>query len=139
MIGYDNMNEKGFAATGILYTILVVFILIMFSMLSLLYSRNNLLNKIQVEVEGEISSSNDLVSPVVVVEVSQMVATFTITDNVGVVAYGVNDSIEVEPTYTQIESTTSTELTWTAQTSGDYVVWIRDVGGNVVNVMFTIE
>lgn len=55
MIGIDIMrNEKGFAATGILYTILVLFILIMFSMLKLLNSRNDILNRIQDEVEGKI-------------------------------------------------------------------------------------
>lgn len=48
------MNEKGFAATSILYTILVVFILIMFSMISLFYSRNNLLNKIQDNIKDDI-------------------------------------------------------------------------------------
>lgn len=48
------MNEKGFAATSILYTILVVFILIMFSMISLLYSRNNLLNTIQTNIKDDI-------------------------------------------------------------------------------------
>ena len=50
------MNKKGFAATGILYTILVLFILLMSSILMMLYSRNNLLHKIQSEVKGELSS-----------------------------------------------------------------------------------
>lgn len=48
------MNKKGFAATGILYTILVLFILLIFSLLTMLYSRNSLLNKIQNEIKGNI-------------------------------------------------------------------------------------
>lgn len=52
------MNEKGFAATGILYTILVLFILLIFGMITMLYSRNNVLNKIQKEVKGELTNSS---------------------------------------------------------------------------------
>ncbi len=50
------MNEKGFAATGILYTILVLFILLVSGILVMLYSRNNLLHQIQNQVKGELSS-----------------------------------------------------------------------------------
>ena len=49
------MNKKGFAATGILYTILVLFILLIFGMITMLYSRNNILNRIQNEVKGNLS------------------------------------------------------------------------------------
>ncbi len=49
------MNKKGFAATGILYTILVLFILLISSLLGMLYSRNNLLHQIQKEVMSELS------------------------------------------------------------------------------------
>lgn len=48
------MNKKGFAATGILYTILVLFILLIFGMITMLYSRNNILNRIQKEVKENI-------------------------------------------------------------------------------------
>ena len=51
------MNKKGFAATGILYTILVLFILLIFSLLTMLYSRNSLLNKIQNEIKGNLTST----------------------------------------------------------------------------------
>ena len=51
------MNKKGFAATGILYTILVLFILLIFSLLTMLYSRNVLLNKIQNEIKGNLTST----------------------------------------------------------------------------------
>lgn len=50
------MNKKGFAATGILYTILILFILLMSSILIMLYSRNNLLNTIKNQVENEIEA-----------------------------------------------------------------------------------
>lgn len=50
------MNNKGFAATGILYTILVLFILIMLGILSVLYNRNSLLSKIQDEIKGNITT-----------------------------------------------------------------------------------
>lgn len=48
------MNKKGFAATGILYTILVLFILLFSGMLTMLYSRNNILIQIQNQVKGNI-------------------------------------------------------------------------------------
>ena len=48
------MNKKGFAATGILYTILVLFILLFSGMLTMLYSRNNILIQIQNEIKGNI-------------------------------------------------------------------------------------
>lgn len=50
------MNKKGFAATGILYTILVLFILLMAGILTMLYSRNNLLNKIKNEIKENFGS-----------------------------------------------------------------------------------
>ena len=54
------MNKKGFAATGILYTILVLFVLLIFGMITMLYSRNNILNKIQNEVKGNIQKPINL-------------------------------------------------------------------------------
>lgn len=50
------MNKKGFAATGILYTILVLFILLMAGVLTMLYSRNNLLTTIKNQVKNEIEN-----------------------------------------------------------------------------------
>lgn len=51
------MNEKGFAATGILYTIFVLFILLVMGILTMLYSRNNLLNTIKNQAKNEIEST----------------------------------------------------------------------------------
>ena len=56
------MNKKGFAATGILYTILVLFILLIFGMITMLYSRNNILNTIQGEVKGNLDIVYDVYS-----------------------------------------------------------------------------
>lgn len=50
------MNNKGFAATGILYTILVLFILLIAGLLTLLYSRNTLLHQIQKEVKDDVTN-----------------------------------------------------------------------------------
>lgn len=50
------MNKKGFAATGILYTILILFILLMAGILTMLYSRNNLLSTIKNKVKSEIET-----------------------------------------------------------------------------------
>ena len=52
------MNKKGFAATGILYTILVLFILLMMGILTMLYSRNSLLDTIKKNVKNEIINGN---------------------------------------------------------------------------------
>ena len=52
------MNEKGFAATGILYTILVLFILLFAGILMMLSSRNNILIKLQKDVKTEIQGGS---------------------------------------------------------------------------------
>ncbi len=52
------MNEKGFAATGILYTILVLFILLFAGILTMLYSRNNVLTKLQKDLKTEIQGGS---------------------------------------------------------------------------------
>ena len=52
------MNEKGFAATGILYTILVLFILLFAGILMMLSSRNNILMKLQKNVKAEIQGES---------------------------------------------------------------------------------
>lgn len=52
------MNEKGFAATGILYTILVLFILLFAGILMMLSSRNNILTKLQKDLKDEIQGAS---------------------------------------------------------------------------------
>lgn len=55
------MNKKGFAATGILYTILVLFILLITGLVTLLYSRNQLLIQIKKEISTDIPINRDAV------------------------------------------------------------------------------
>ena len=80
----------------------------------------------------------DTSSPTVTVSVSGKTATFTITDNLGVSAYGVNQSSTVAPGYTMFGSTTSTTKSWTASDAGTYYVWVKDNSGRAVNKSFTI-
>lgn len=85
---------------------------------------------------GNASGSNE---PTVTVSVSGSTATFNLSDDIGVVAYGVNQSSTTEPTYYDIESTTSTTKKYVARTSGKYYVWVKDATGLTSNEEFTIS
>ena len=78
----------------------------------------------------------DTKNPNVEVSVSGKTATFTFSDNVGILSYGVNQSNTEEPSYA---STTSTSATWTAINAGTYYVWVKDKAGNTSNTPFTID
>ena len=77
----------------------------------------------------------DTENPNVEVSVSGKTATFTFSDNVGILSYGVNQSNTEEPSYA---STTSTSATWTASSAGTYYVWVKDKAGNKINKTFEI-
>lgn len=51
------MNKKGFAISGLIYTVLIVFIVILISILGLLNSRKNVLEKLKEKVLGEVNLS----------------------------------------------------------------------------------
>ena len=78
----------------------------------------------------------DTENPNVEVSVSGKVATFTFSDNIGILSYGVNQSNTEEPSYA---STTSTSATWTASSAGTYYVWLKDKAGNKINKTFEID
>ena len=78
----------------------------------------------------------DTENPNVEVSVNGKEATFTFSDNVGISAYGVNQSNTTEPSYT---STTSTSISWTASSAGTYYVWVQDKAGNKANKSFEIS
>ena len=77
----------------------------------------------------------DTENPNVEVSVSGKTATFTFSDNVGILSYGVNQSNTEEPSYASI---TSTSATWTASSAGTYYVWVKDKAGNKINKTFEI-
>ena len=77
----------------------------------------------------------DTENPNVEVSVTGKTATFTFSDNVGILSYGVNQSNTEEPSYTSI---TSTSATWTASSAGTYYVWVKDKAGNKTNKVFSI-
>ncbi len=54
------LNNKGFAITGILYSVLVLFLMILVSMLSLLSSRQNRLNTLTNAIQEEIETKNHI-------------------------------------------------------------------------------
>ena len=78
----------------------------------------------------------DTENPNVEVSVSGKVVTFTFSDNIGILSYGVNQSNTEEPSYA---STTSTSATWTASSAGTYYVWVKDKAGNKINKTFEID
>ena len=77
----------------------------------------------------------DTENPNVEVSVTGKTATFTFSDNVGILSYGVNQSNTEEPSYASI---TSTSATWTASSAGTYYVWVKDKAGNKTNKVFSI-
>lgn len=51
--------------------------------------------------------------------------------------YGINQSSTVEPTYTAL-NTNNPQISWTANQTGTYYVWIKDVNGNVSKKEFVV-
>ena len=78
----------------------------------------------------------DTINPTVSVSVSGKVAVFTFSDNIGVAAYGVNQSSTTAPGWTSISTTVTT---WTASSAGTYYVWVKDVAGKIGKAVFTIS
>lgn len=54
------MNKKGFAITGFIYTILIIFIGLLIAILALLSSRKNILDKLKEKVRGEINVTSSV-------------------------------------------------------------------------------
>ncbi|MGN1358531.1 MAG: glycine rich domain-containing protein, partial [Bacilli bacterium] len=64
---------------------------------------------------------------------------FNITDNEsGVVAYGINQSQTVEPTWTSISTVNKFGTVYHPSSLGEYYVWAKDAYGNVSNKSITI-
>lgn len=57
------LNNKGFAITGILYSVLVLFLMILVSMLSLLSSRQNRLYTLTESIKEEMEYKNNITIP----------------------------------------------------------------------------
>ena len=57
------LNNKGFAITGILYSVLVLFLMILVSMLSLLSSRQNRLYTLTGTIKEEMETKNNIYIP----------------------------------------------------------------------------
>lgn len=51
------MNKNGFAISGLIYTVLIIFIVILFSILSLMSSRKNVLDTLKLKVLGDVNNS----------------------------------------------------------------------------------
>ena len=79
----------------------------------------------------------DSTNPGISLSVKQNTVSATITDNVGVVGYGVNQSSTTQPSYTSVTSATSRNISFT-KTAGTYYLWVKDAAGNYTNKAFTI-
>ena len=53
------MNNKGFAISGIMYGILIIFLILVFSVLSILVTRGNTLSKIKENALNTITGTTD--------------------------------------------------------------------------------
>jgi len=81
----------------------------------------------------------DKENPKVTVSVKEKIATFTVSDSLGVIAYGVNQSTETEPSYTSITNTTNSNIDWKASAGGNYVIWVKDNAGKTATASFTVS
>lgn len=54
------MNNKGFAISGIIYTILIIFLIVIIGILSLFNSRKNVLDNLKNKVLGEVNTSTSI-------------------------------------------------------------------------------
>ena len=77
----------------------------------------------------------DTENPNVEVSVTGKTATFTFSDNVGILSYGVNQSNTEEPSYIETNELTGN---YEASSAGTYYVWVKDKAGNKINKTFEI-
>ena len=77
----------------------------------------------------------DTENPNVEVSVTGKTATFTFSDNVGILSYGVNQSNTEEPSYIETNELTGN---YEASSAGTYYVWVKDKAGNKTNKVFSI-
>lgn len=54
------MNNKGFAISGIIYTILLIFLIVLAGILSLFNSRKNVLDNLKNKVVGEVNTTSSI-------------------------------------------------------------------------------
>ncbi len=78
----------------------------------------------------------DTENPNVEVSVTGKTATFTFSDNVGILSYGVNQSNTEEPSYIETNELTGN---YEASSAGTYYVWVKDKAGNKINKTFEID
>ena len=78
----------------------------------------------------------DTENPNVEVSVSGKTATFTFSDNVGILSYGVNQSNTEEPSYIETNELIGN---YEASSAGTYYVWVKDKAGNKINKTFEID
>lgn len=111
------MNNKGFAATSILYTILVIFLLLMLGLLVMMSSRSILLNKLKKDIVSDISGS-------VTEERTIRIANASVLDSkdgTGEVSYDVSDNtITMSTNLTKAESTVTYQVTVVNSTNSIY-------------------
>ena len=58
IIGCDHMNKKGFAISGILYSIFVLFLLVMVGILQVFQNRAQTIEKLKEEVKTQLESGS---------------------------------------------------------------------------------
>ena len=78
----------------------------------------------------------DTENPNVEVSVTGKTATFTFSDNIGILSYGVNQSNTEEPSYIETNELTGN---YEASSAGTYYVWVKDKAGNKINKTFEID
>ena len=81
----------------------------------------------------------DTENPNVEVNVSGKIATITLTDNTGVIAWAVVKEQVIPEEWTQIKSTKLHEEIWKTEEAGEYYVYVKDVVGNINYKKFKID
>ena len=133
------LNNRGMALSGMLYTILVLFLALLFGILALVSSGRFTLDKLKKEVYSAINGD----SAQLVTYASEGKTVITISSPVKIGKYFIADSLsyidEDNITYTEVEPVTKLVIEYEPPKNGIYVIYTLDIQGRKNKFTFTVE
>lgn len=132
------MKKKGFAVSAILYTMLLLFLVLLVGILNNLQNKKTVLDQLKTEV---ISSQIKTSVPVIKVKVSNRTVLFDLSDDFGLIGYFVSTTKKIPEEEEWIDLNGDLELTveWKASEIGIYYVYARNILGRVSMKEYTIK
>ena len=137
------MKKRGFATTAVMYTILLLFLVLLIGILNNTLNRKTILDQLKAETKQELEDTNkeeirDKEVPTVSVVVNGKTATLTLKDNIGLSNYTVTDSEDTPTDWEYTVSGTNSEQKWAASKAGTYYVHVKDAAGNTAYKEFDV-